>query len=301
MRPFTPTPTFFGTPRYTSPEQVRSAKLVDARTDQHALGIILYELLTGTDAFEGEALAAAVNICTKPRPNPCDALPELPAGVGAAVVRAMAEERDARFHDLAELASAIAPYGGPAAFDHVKAISSVLQASAPLRDPREADTISRPDAAVLAATNTNPFDDTAATLRGHTQPAPPRAQPRSRAPWVILGAAIAFGLAGVTWTIAKRPRAELDAAAPHLAARAAALAPAVAIEPTRTDLPAASESAAPPPIVTPAPPTATPAAKAPPVRTPSAPLKKPDPAPPPAPPAASPEQGRKPRSVFDTP
>lgn len=55
MKERTKTAVAMGTPAYMSPEQVKGAKRVDARSDLFSLGLVLYELLTGTLAFDGQS------------------------------------------------------------------------------------------------------------------------------------------------------------------------------------------------------------------------------------------------------
>jgi serine/threonine protein kinase len=67
----------FGTPHYMSPEQVHGQK-VDHRTDIYALGIILYELLTGKPIFEGATpMAVMMAQASKPPPDIRQSHPEL--------------------------------------------------------------------------------------------------------------------------------------------------------------------------------------------------------------------------------
>ena len=63
----TQTSSMMGSPYYMSPEQMTSAKNVDARTDIWALGIILHELLTGRVPYEGETIP---EICGQVLQNP---------------------------------------------------------------------------------------------------------------------------------------------------------------------------------------------------------------------------------------
>jgi eukaryotic-like serine/threonine-protein kinase len=128
----TSTTTTFGTPQYMSPEQIRSAKFVDARTDQHALGCVLYECLVGKAAYDAETLTAlAVQIATR-MPEPASSRrPELPAALDAVIFRALAKEPVDRFADLAGFALALVPFGGPNAPEAARAVAEVLRPGSP--------------------------------------------------------------------------------------------------------------------------------------------------------------------------
>jgi serine/threonine-protein kinase len=128
----TQTATNFGTPAYMSPEQIRSAKYAEPRSDQHALGMILYEALTGRPPYQAESLTGlAVVISTAPPPSARAARPEVPAGVDAAIRRALAKAPADRFPSLAELAAAIAPFGGPQASAASARIAAILAPKLP--------------------------------------------------------------------------------------------------------------------------------------------------------------------------
>ncbi len=128
----TSTTTTFGTPQYMSPEQIRSAKFVDARTDQHALGCVLYECLVGKPAYDAETLTAlAVQIATR-MPDPASSRrPEIPAALDDVIVRALAKEPVDRFPDLAGFALALVPFGGVKAADAARAVAEILRPGSP--------------------------------------------------------------------------------------------------------------------------------------------------------------------------
>jgi eukaryotic-like serine/threonine-protein kinase len=111
----TSTGAVMGSAEYMSPEQMLSTRDVDARTDIWALGVTLYELLTGRVPFSGETVTQIYTIVMTTTPTPPSALrADVPPGLDAVILRCLARDREARYGSIAELTAALAPYGAGA-------------------------------------------------------------------------------------------------------------------------------------------------------------------------------------------
>ena len=104
MESMTRTGDILGTPYYMAPEQFRGERDLDHRVDIYALGVILYQLLTGERPYEAATpvlLARAVE-SGDPRP-PRELAPEVPARLEAICLKAMARDPEERYPSAAEL------------------------------------------------------------------------------------------------------------------------------------------------------------------------------------------------------
>ena len=94
-----------GTPSYMSPEQVRGDGDLDGRSDIYALGVILFEMLTGRGPFHaGTPLSVAMKHLSEPVPSIRSSRPDLPMEVERILNRAMAKDREMRYPNASELA-----------------------------------------------------------------------------------------------------------------------------------------------------------------------------------------------------
>ena len=104
----TQTMSVLGTAPYMSPEQARGAKRVEFASDQYALGLILYEMLTGQRAHAGEhPLEILHNVASRTIRPARELLPELPPALDAVLTRMLAGQPAERYQSLHECGRAL--------------------------------------------------------------------------------------------------------------------------------------------------------------------------------------------------
>lgn len=102
-----------GTPHYMSPEQCTGASGVDHRTDIYALGVIVYEMLTGLPPFDNRDPRKILMMhLSEPPPPPSAVNPIIPPSAEHVILRSLAKQPDQRFVSVWELASELARVAG---------------------------------------------------------------------------------------------------------------------------------------------------------------------------------------------
>ncbi len=126
----TETTAVFGSPTYMSPEQVRSAKHVDARADVWSLGVVLFELLTGRVPFRGESMSGLLASIVADAPMSLTSLrPDAPPGLDRVVAGCLEKNRDMRIPSVADLAQLLAPYATAAGQKSIEVIGRLAAAT----------------------------------------------------------------------------------------------------------------------------------------------------------------------------
>jgi serine/threonine-protein kinase len=102
-----------GTPEYMAPEALQMDADQDERVDIYSLGVILFELLTGSVPFEGRYAEVLVRLSTQPLPPLATLRPDAPAALVSAVERCLARDKHARFQSMTEVVRSLGALLGP--------------------------------------------------------------------------------------------------------------------------------------------------------------------------------------------
>jgi serine/threonine-protein kinase len=271
-----------GSPLYMSPEQLRSSKNVDVRTDVWALGVIVYELLAGQPPFVADTVTG---LCAKIAADPATPLravnPGISMGLEAVVMRCLEKDMSRRYATVADLALALHPFGsteGKRAAERIVRIGKPLGSSGAHSAASAEPTASGPHVSTgYAETQANWQTAGAQRRRRNTTLA-----------FVGVGALVVGSLVAVVGYKAAHPKPAPAAAVgadiapsptPSVSAPVA-LAPPPSVDPSASASASATPSASSPPpaVVAPARPTSTgaPARPAPPRPAPQPAQPKPD-------------------------
>jgi serine/threonine protein kinase len=128
--PIVKTVNLMGTPLYMSPEQVRCSDGVDLRSDIWSLGMVLYEIIAGVTAFDGNSIT---EICAAILEQPAAAIENyctnLPSGLEDVIMRCLEKDVRNRYQNVAELALALMPFAPKRSRLNVERAVAVLQSA----------------------------------------------------------------------------------------------------------------------------------------------------------------------------
>jgi len=213
-----------GTPFYMPPEQVRGDKDVDLQADVYALGVVLYECVTGRKPFMAETLPhLSVLIHEGKYPPASEVVPGLPSALELVIGRALAVEKRDRFQSVREFAGNLRELdlGAGLALDDTIAVPNASFASSELqRDVARQPAVA---AAVSAAADTGASATAASPRLGvtthagaaieHTEPAARSRSSRGLFLALALGVVLVL-IGGVLFAVRDRGPAPVTSAEP---------------------------------------------------------------------------------------
>jgi hypothetical protein len=187
-----------GTPHYMSPEQARGERDIDAQTDIWAIGVVLYEMLSGATPYDAENYNALITSIAAEAPRPIEEVaPKIPPNLAEVIRRALHRDRQGRYHSMAQFLSDLLD----PAVDNDPMWSQTLRAS--VFEFLGPDTSVDHDVALDTTPFAAAFVRGAATTMGRSAREIPIARRSARSPRLIAGiaaAVLATGLAA--WRVA---------------------------------------------------------------------------------------------------
>lgn len=233
-----------GSPVYMSPEQIRAAEDVDARSDIWSLGCVLFELLTGVTPFDAPSIMQLGAAILEAEPAPLRAfLPDAPAELEQVLMTCLQKDPADRYQSIAELAIALYPFAPKRARIFAERCSQLIESD----DLSCADlTTIKPPPHSSGTQRIEESDPVITTSAPAAAPVYTYPKPRSRGPLKIAGfLALACAAGAASLTLWQRTRAPDPVVAVTTTGPATATpAPVVAAPAPVVEQPAAQATAA---------------------------------------------------------
>jgi serine/threonine-protein kinase len=183
-----------GTVSYMAPEYIRTGK-PDPRSDLFAVGVMLYECLSGRKPFAGDTTPTVLYKIVNEAPDPIDVerLKGISPGIRTVLDRSLCKNPDERFQTAEDLAKALRAAKDPSWIGQLEEATTALRGA--------------PQAAPTAAARPAPVDatqqiPTAASLQGLPTPRPtPASGGKGKGLWVGIAALVLAGLGGTSWWV----------------------------------------------------------------------------------------------------
>jgi len=183
-----------GSPLYMPPEQLQNPREVDARADIWALGVTLYELVSGRAPFGGQSYAELVSAILSVTDDSIEERMSehgIPLGLAEIVGKCLRKRRDQRFENAAELAAALAPFGSDDAKLSLNRVTGIARMPQSSRASTSGSfSFARDSEATVSFPIDAPLESEHSTTSPSARPSPRLTQQRMGAMFLVTACAI---------------------------------------------------------------------------------------------------------------